>query len=51
METMTFKKECKHSVVYESNNPDAPVTTVYVMKKALPTPFPDSITLEVKAAA
>ena len=50
-DTMNLKKVCKHSVVYESVNPDAPIKSVYVMKSALPPgEFPATVTLTLETS-
>lgn len=43
---MTLKKETKGTVVYEAAQ-DAQITSVYIAKSALPTPFPTTITVTV----
>lgn len=50
---LTLKKEVVNSVVYESNEKDAPVRSVYVMKSWFAAQnltgntYPNEITLEV----
>ena len=54
---MNFKKECKHSVVHESDDDSAPTSSVYVSKLWLArngvvgNEFPASIKLEVTIPA
>lgn len=45
---MTFKKECKHSVVYETQDEKAAVKSVYVQKDWLTSPWPKEIYLVVE---
>lgn len=48
---MSFKKEVKHSVVYETDDAKAPVRSIYVSKDWLTVqghPFRDPLELEVK---
>lgn len=50
---MTFKKEVKHSVVYETEEPQAALRSVYVSKDWLAAQghaFMKPIEVEVKAA-
>lgn len=49
---LKFKKEVKHSVVYESTDDHAPIKSVYVMKSWLDVNktqpgYPTEITLEI----
>lgn len=49
---LTFKKEVKHSVVYESADDKAPIKSVYVMKHWLEANkkqpgYPTEINLEI----
>ena len=55
---MKFKKEVKHSVVYETDDPKAAVRSVYVMKDWLATAccdgrdlWPSEIELEIQVRA
>lgn len=53
---MKFKKETKHTVVYETEDESAPVSSVYVAKLWLPSPvaaggWPKEIELEVRVLA
>ena len=41
------KKQTKGTVVYDTDRDDAMITQVYVMKRGLPEPFPESITIQV----
>jgi len=50
---MTFKKEVKHSVVYETEAEDAPIRSVYVRKDWLVQQlhdFKQPVYVEVKSA-
>jgi hypothetical protein len=51
---MAYRKETKNTVVYESFNPAAPVTAVYINKPWLrtkyPGKFPAAITLSIEKA-
>ena len=50
--TITLKKykECKNSVRYNSLGEDCEyIMSVYVMKTHLPKPYPDTVTITIKA--
>lgn len=47
---MTVGKECKHSVRYESSDPDAAISNVYLSKKAFPDGMPEAIEVRVAKA-
>lgn len=41
----------KHSVRYDSENRDDPcLRSIYIMKTALPSPFPNSVTITIQEA-
>ena len=41
----TLKDEKKHSVRYDASSDDPAVTSAYVMKTALPRPYPKKFTM------
>lgn len=51
---LTLKKEVKHSVVYESDEDEAPVRSVYIMKAwfwkqgIVGGAFPKTVEMEIK---
>lgn len=52
-QTFRFKKDCKHSVVYEptQDTPESPAlcTSIYLSRLVLPRPTPNEITITVEA--
>ncbi len=45
--TLIKARETKRTVRYENDSETAPITVLYVQKTALPTPYPESITVDV----
>jgi len=45
---MKINSEKKHSVRYDAKDNDAGVTSVYIMKSSLTTPYPSEVTISVE---
>lgn len=45
--TLHFKDEKKHSIRYDTDEDDAAVQTIYIMKKAMDKPWPKVITVSI----
>lgn len=48
--TLEKSKECKGSVRYETNDPEAPISNIY-LSRAFSRPMPESVTVTVTDGA
>jgi len=45
--TLALKKETKGTVVYEATDEEAALRSLYIVKTAVPQPFPPSVTVNI----